>query len=236
MFEELSRWYSFRERLNQTIRSGMVYPILMIHALAFLGPVVPFALNGFDGGIYIHGFVKILSFFYIPAAVILLIKYFTPKQGPLRWMMDSFTIFLPLLGKAVRELELSRYTKIFAITYRAGIPIVRCTQMASEAVSNRVMWRYLKGAQERAELGEELSLGFSKALPAEFISVWQVGEESGELDNSAWRLAQMHADNAEMRFSIIAQWIPRLIYAIVAGVMIYYIFKGYSQIYGNLSV
>jgi len=235
MFEELSQWYSFRQRLNQTIRSGMMYPLLMIHALAFIGPVVPFALNEFNTSIYVRGVLSILAFFYIPAAVILAIKYLTPKQGPFRWMLDSFTIFLPLLGKAVRELELSRYTKIFAITYRAGIPIVRCAEMATEVVSNQVMVRRLKGAQEQAALGQEMSLGFSKALPAEFVSVWQVGEESGELDNSAYRLAKMHAENAEMRFTIVAQWTPWIVYAIVAGVMIYYIFTGYSRVYGNLS-
>lgn len=236
MFEELSQWYSFRQRLNRTMRSGMVLPILMIHALAFIAPVVPFALNGFDSDIYLRGMGGILALFYIPALVILAIKYFTPKQGPLRWMLDSFVMFVPFVGKAVRELEMSRYTKIFAITYRAGVPIVQCAEMAIEGVSNRVIHRQLKGAGEQAKLGREMSLGFSKALPAEFISVWQVGEESGELDNSTWRLAQMHAENAEMRFSMIAQWTPRIVYAIVACVMIYYIFNGYSRIYGNLSI
>jgi type II secretory pathway component PulF len=235
MLEELSQWYSFRQRLNRTIRSGMVYPLLMIHALAFIGPVVPFALNEFDTGIYFRGLLGILALFYIPAAVILAMKCLTPRQGPFRWMLDSITLFLPLLGKAVRELELSRYTKIFAITCRAGIPIVRCAEMATEVVSNQVMVRRLKGAQERAALGQEMSTGFSNALPAEFISIWQVGEESGELDNTAYRLAKMHAENAEMRFSILAQWTPRIVYAIVAGVMIYYIFTGYAQIYGNLA-
>ena len=42
----------------------------------------------------------------------------------------------------------------------------------------------------------------------------------------------MHADNAEMRFTLIAQWVPRIVYAIVACVMIYYVFNGYAQIYG----
>jgi len=79
-----------------------------------------------------------------------------------------------------------------------------------------------------------MSTGFSRSLPSEFICVWEVGEESGELDESARRLGDMHADNAEMRFTLIAQWTPRIIYGIVACVMIYYIFKGYSQIYADL--
>ena len=43
------------------------------------------------------------------------------------------------------------------------------------------------------------------------------------------QLGNSHADNAEMRFALIAQWTPRIIYGIVACVMIYYIFKSYSR-------
>ncbi|MHC5181393.1 MAG: type II secretion system F family protein, partial [Planctomycetota bacterium] len=236
VFEELSRWYSFRQRLNRAIRMGMILPISMIHALAFIAPVVPFALGGFDGGIYWRGCLGILAIFYIPALVFFAAVCLTPKQGIIRWVFDCIVMKLPLLGAAIRELELSRYAQVFAITYRAGIPIVQCAEMATDAVLNRAMYRRLKGGREMAKTGQEMSAGFGRALPAEFISVWEIGEESGELDNSAARLGKMHAENAQMRFEIIAQWIPRIVYAIVACVMIYYIFRGYSQIYGNLSL
>jgi MSHA biogenesis protein MshG len=236
MFEMLSEWYSFRQRLKRNIQSGMLYPVLMIHALAFIGPVVPFALGGFDGSLYFSAMLGILALFYVPAIVIAAIILLLPKQGMLRWLLDSFLIRLPLLGRAVCELELSRYAKIFAITYKAGVPILRCAQMATDAVVNRVMHNRLAGGFEFARRGGDMSAGFSASLPAEFISVWQVGEQSGELDNAAWRLANLHAENAQMRFTLISQWAPRLVYAVVASVMIYYIFKGYSQIYGNLSL
>jgi len=234
MFEHLSDWYAFRQRMNRTIRSGLALPILLIHALALIGPIVPFAVSGFDGSVYLREFLKIIAIFYIPAAVILAIIYLTPKRGPLRWMLDVFVIGMPMLGKAVRELELSRYTKIFSITYRAGVPIIQCAEMATETVSNRVMVRRLEGAVQKGRDGQEMSLGFSRGLPAEFINVWQVGEESGELDNATWHLAKMHTDNSEMRFKIIAEWVPRMIYAIVSGVIIYYIIKAAGMIYGNL--
>ena len=234
MLAELSRWYEFRQRINRMIVSGMIYPILMIHALAFIAPVVRFALSGFDVGIYLNGSLTILSIFYIPAMLIAGIKVFAPKRGPLRMLMDAFVIRLPLVGKAVRELDLGRYTKVFAVTYRAGIPIVRCAEMAAESVSNSIMFRWLEPAARKARAGEEMSHGFSGRLPPEFIDLWTVGEESGQLDDSAWRLSVMHTRNAENRFAILAQWTPRIVYAIVAGVMIYYIFTGYSQIYGSV--
>jgi type II secretory pathway component PulF len=71
-------------------------------------------------------------------------------------------------------------------------------------------------------------------LPAEFIAVWQVGEETGDLDESAARLGKLYGENADRRFQAVAAWTPRLIYAVVSAVMIYFIFKGFSQIYGDL--
>jgi type II secretory pathway component PulF len=234
MLETLSQWYAFRQRLRRVMRTGLVLPIAMIHALAFIAPVVPFALGGFDVSIYLTGFLSIIAFFYIPASIILAIIYLTPKRGPLRWTLDAFVMRMPLVGKAIRELELSRYSKIFAITYKAGVPITRCAEMATDSVGNQVMRRRLYRACDKIRQGDEMSTGFSRSLPSEFICVWEVGEESGELDESAGRLGNMHADNAEMRFAMIAQWTPRIIYAIVSGVMIYYVLKGYSQIYGDL--
>lgn len=234
MLAELSQWYTFRQWMNRVIVAGLAYPVMMIHALAFIAPVVPFALNEFDPSVYLRAMLTILGIFYIPVAVIVAVKMFSPKRGPLRRGLDMGVMKLPLLGRAVRELELSRYTKVFAVTFRAGVPIIRCAEIATEAVSNSVMAAQLQGAVEKARSGQELSLGFSSNLPPEFINLWQVGEESGQLDDATWRLSKMHAENAKMRFKLIAEWTPRIIYAIVACVMIYYIFTGFSKIYGNI--
>ena len=230
MLEMLSQWYSFRQRLKRSMIPGIVFSIVMVHLLAFIAPVVPFALGGFDWFLYFRGMLGILSVFYILALIISAIIYLTPKDGPLRWLLDIISLRIPLLSKAIHELELSRYSKIFSITYKAGVPITECAEMATDSVRNQVMRRRFSGACENVKAGEAMALGFSRSLPSEFICVWEVGEESGELDESARRLGDMHADNAEMLFILIGQWVPRLMYAIVACVMIYYIFKGFSQI------
>lgn len=235
MFEMLAQWYEFRQRLQRQVVSGMVLPTLEIHAAAFIVPVVPFALGGWDPWVYWQGVLGILGFlFYSPLGVILAILYLTPKRGPIRWVFDFVVSLIPVLGKAVSELELSRYCKVFAITYKAGIPIVQSSQMALDAVNNSVIYRRLRGAHERVKMGEEMSKGFSSILPGEFRGIWEVGEESGDLDESAWRLGNMHADNAENLFTILSKMVPFCIYLFVIIVIVYFIFKGYSQIYQGL--
>lgn len=233
MFESLSQWFSFRYRLVRTVRSGMVLPLLYIHAAAFIVPIIACALNEFDMMIYVRGVLGILGLFYIPAGLIAAIFFLTPQSGPIRGAMDRFMLSMPLIGSAVRELELSRFSQIFAITYKAGIPIVRCAQMAIASMSNRAMVDKLKGGAEAAQAGQEMSTAFSRSLPGEFLGLWQTGEETGDLDNAARRLGQLHAENAEMKFAAIARWVPKLVYAIVCMVMVYYILTGFMQIFGR---
>ena len=238
MFEELSQWYAFRQKINRVMRTGMILPLICIHMTSIIVPMVDFVrsgiTNGFDLSILIYGMLKILALFYIPIAVILAVMFLTPKHGPLRRILDRFVMMVPVLGSAVQELELSRYSKVFAITYGAGVPIFQCVKMATDSVSNSVIRQKLAGAYLKVKGGGVMSAGFRKSLPGEFIALWQAGEESGDLDDSARRLGQMHAYNAELKFHAIGQWTPRIFYGIVAIVMIYYIFKIFSSIYGGL--
>ena len=234
MFEALSQWYAFRQRLVRAMRSGMVLPLLYIHATAFIVPVIACAFSEFDPMVYVRGVLGILAVFYLPAAVILGIVFLTPKHGPLRWMMDRAVLLMPLLGSAIRDLEMGRFSKVFAITYKAGIPIARCAEMATDSLKNSLICRKLSGACEQVKRGEEMSVGFSASLPGEFLGIWQTGEESGDLDDAARRLGEMYAESAERKFTALAQWAPRLIYAIVCMVMIYYVFRGYSQIFSHI--
>jgi type II secretory pathway component PulF len=236
MFEMLSQWYAFRQRLSRTLRIGLLLPVFYIHAASILIPVVPFALGGWNVLVYFKLMFLILGIFYVPALVILGIIYLTPKQGILRSILDAILLYTPVIGKGVRELSLSRYCKVFAIMYKAGVPILECARMATDSTGNAVMQQRLAGAYEKARTGEEMSKGFNRLLPAEFISIWEVGEESGELDESAARLGTMHAENAERIFGLVAKLLPFGIYLIVIFVIAYFIITYYMKIFSGLSI
>lgn len=235
IFQMLADWYDFRQRLGRIIRSGMILPVLMIHLLAIVGPVPSFALGGWNVAAYIFGILGILGLFYIPAMVIFGIVYLTPRRGVLRTVFDTFILGIPVLGSAVRDLALSRYCLIFSMALKAGLPILRASELAVDAVQNAVIRRAVHGGADAVKRGEEMSAGFGhRRLPGEFVAIWEVGEETGDLDQSTQRLGRIYAENAERGFQALAAWTPKLAYAIVSGVMIYHIFKGFSQIFGGI--
>lgn len=235
VFEMLGQWYSFRHRIHRTILSGLILPIMLIHFAAVLIPVPQLALGGWDVAAYVQAVLIFLAAFYIPACVVGGIIYLTPRRGPLRVVLDTIVMGIPVLSSAVRDLALSRYCNVFGMTLKAGVPIVQAAAMAADAAQNAVIRRALAGGTRAVQQGNEMSTGFSRRLlPADFIAVWEVGEETGNLDESALRLGGIYAENAERGFEAVAVWVPRLVYFIICGAMAYFVVKGFMSIYGNL--
>ncbi len=235
VFALLAEWYAFRQQIRRIIGSGLVLPILMVHVLAVLAPVPSFALGGWDVRGYIQGVVTILLMFYVPAAALWAVVYLTPKRGLLRAVLDRFVSAVPVLGYAVRDLSLSRFSTVFGIALKAGVPIVNAAQLAFDVVGSAGVRSALMGSLSAVKEGREMSEGFSRRLPGEFLELWKVGEETGDLDVCASRLGKLFGQYAERRFETVAAWTPRLVYAAVAAVMVYHILKGFSQVYSNLS-
>ena len=208
----------------------MALPILLIHAMAFIVPVPGFVLGGWQIEPYLISVVKILSLFYIPAAIIFVILRMTPKTGPLRRLLDHLTLKIPLLGRAVYKLALSRYCWVFHMLIKAGVPITDCAEKATAATGNAVVTDLVKPAAASTKAGRPVSDGLSTELPLDFLDIWRVGEETGNLDDVTKRLADNNAEAAEFWLNEFARWLPRLVYCLVCLLMIYYVFKGFAMV------
>ncbi len=229
-FKLLSEWHEFSGRIAKKMLSGMTLPVLLIHATAFIAPFPGFVLGDWQIGPYLTSAVTILLLFYIPAAIIFIILRMTPKTGLFRRLLDRLTLRIPLLGRAVYKLALSRYCWVFHMLTKAGVPITDCAERAASAAANAVVTDLVKPAAASAKAGKPVSDGFGSKLPMDFLDIWRVGEEAGKLDAVTKRLADDNAEAAEFWFNEFARWLPRLIYCLVSLMMIYYILVNFSKV------
>ena len=232
-FQQLSQWYTLRQRLMRTIFSGMVLPIVLIHVIAVIVPLPGYILGNTSNIEYLTTMLKILALIYVPVGTVVAVIRLTPPTGPLRRLFDAFTLRIPLLGRAIRHLALSRFCRAFHMLYSAGVPGAQCAQKATEVTGNTVMSDLLIGAAISAQAGNPLADGFSPRLPPEFRDSWRIGEESGKLDDITNRLADLAAENGERMLTLFCQWIPRLVYVGVCVFMIIMIFRTLGGIMGG---
>jgi type IV pilus assembly protein PilC len=233
ILKNLGDWYQLRQRQQQIIRSGLAYPAFIIHFAAFVLPLLPAM---FGGGVkaYVHGALTILTIFYIPVVLFLISRKLLPQKGLLRRLLDYIILWIPLLGSAMKFLAIGRYCSIFSVMYKAGIPILQCAALAPQTCGNRAIAHLFEGGYYAAKAGKPMSEGFGRSLPAGFLEMWSIGEESGDLDKASEKLAEIYMDKAQFRLELIAVWMPRLIYFAVMIIMAILIIKAFVQIYSTI--
>ncbi|MHC4623192.1 MAG: type II secretion system F family protein [Planctomycetota bacterium] len=229
----LSKWHEHRQRIRKRIISGLTLPVVLIHLTAIFAPLPAFFLSGGHILPLVAEIVGILLLFYVPAAAVIAIIRLTPKDGPLRETLDRLVLRIPVLGPAVYKLSISRYCWVFHMLLKAGLPITACAEKAADATGNAVVAEQVRGGAASAARGQPVSEGFGTKLPIDFLDLWRVGEETGELDTATGRLAAGKGEDAEFLLTEFGRWLPRVIYFLVCLLIVYYIFRNLRIVYGR---
>ena len=233
-FSMLSTWHDFVHRITSRIMAGLVYPCFILHIGAFVAAGPGAILGGFTLAQYLWTVAQFLLVFYIPTAVVLTIMLLQKRVPSLRWPLDFLALRVPILGTALYHMAICRYAKAFSMLYAAGVPITETVERAHRATGNAVVARMFVGAQASIRNGGMAWEGFSKRLPSEYLQLWQVGEESGELDRTVGKIAEIAGDRADLFFQNFARWMPFVVYIAVAIFLATRIFSLFGQVYGNV--
>jgi type IV pilus assembly protein PilC len=234
-FAMLADWYEFRVRINGIIRSGLVLPVAIIHFAAIIVPLPGLVLGTHGVGGFLLSVLTILVWFYLPIGIVVAAWSLGRKIAILREILDVIVLRIPILGQAVWQVSIARYCRAFNMLYKAGVPITQCTAKATESAGNVVVGGMFKGGAASAAAGEMACKGFSQRLPSEYLSLWSVGEECGQLDKTVDKIAEIAADKAQLYFIEFARWLPRFVYALICVMMIMQILKLAGQITSQYS-
>jgi MSHA biogenesis protein MshG len=234
-FKMLADWYELQVKIRRKILGGLAFPAFVLFIGVFAGYAPDLVLGSITGLQYLRICLTRLAVFAAIVAVPFVVPKIMPKRGFIRLPFDSFLLLVPLLRKPLYNLALARYCRCFYMLYSAGIPIVNAARLATDLTGNRFVSGLLKGAADSASAGEPMHKGFSRSfLPLEMLSLWEVGEESGKLDDATLHLAKMYQDKADFGFDVLAYWMPRIVYAFVSVYLIMMIFRNFAMISGRL--
>lgn len=208
----LARLADFQEsqvRLRNKIWATMTYPVMMlfigIGVLAFLFSfVIPQVTKVFeDIGqalplptlilISISNFFR--SYWWAVAAGVIVIvfsisKYVKTPQGKV--MYDRLILKVPMFGKIVKLIAISRFARTLSTLLASGVPLITSMDIVKAVVNNTVLSKVLEDAKERVREGESLSepLKRSGIFPSMVIQMIMVGERSGELEGMLTKVSE----------------------------------------------
>jgi len=144
-----------------------------------------------------------------------------------RTLVDGIKLRIPLLGRFLREVDIVRFSRTFALLVESGIPIDRVLKLAVNTLHNAVLREQIEEvATKTIQHGLPLSEGIRAAndFPTFIANMVAVGEEGGHLDNSLNEVAQFYENSIERQSRMATSMLEPVMLLVVGGIVGFIVF------------
>ncbi|MDE2235212.1 MAG: type II secretion system inner membrane protein GspF [Gammaproteobacteria bacterium] len=208
VLERLADYAENRQLLRQKMTLAMIYPtILTIMAVvvvaglmayvvprvtqvyAHTGQSLPFltiALIAISHFLHSYGIYLIIAL----GVVAFMIRR-SLKSTDVRRRWDHYKLRMPLIGRLVRGINTSQFTRTLSILAGSGVPVLDALRISGEVVVNVPMREAVDEAALRVREGASISQSLSRSglFPPMAVHLIASGESSGKLDSMLERAA-----------------------------------------------
>ncbi|OYT95296.1 MAG: MSHA biogenesis protein MshG [Pseudomonas sp. PGPPP3] len=237
-FRQLASYLELERETRKRIKQATRYPLFVLSAMAVALTVINLFV--------IPAFSKVFAQFHaqlpLPTRILIatsqffqdywwllalllggslyaFFKWIETEAGALKW--DQIKLRLPIVGGIFERIALARFTRTFAMMYKAGVPLLQTLSINSASVGNKYIGQAILGMRESVERGEALtrSASASGLFTPLVLQMMAVGEETGALDDLFVEVADFYEQEVDYDLKQLADAIePILIVAM--GVMV----------------
>ena len=180
-----------------------------------------------------NNFFKIVLIIFFSFIILIILL----RNKKIKIKYDQFKLKMPIFGKILLKLDMSRFTKFFGITFSSGIPVLKCIEIANNVVVNKFLKVEIEYIKIKVSEGKTIAKCIEDAEIFPFIvkRMFKVGEESGNLDEAMQNVQYFY--NTEINDSIdtVVGSLQPMILFFMGGLMCWIIAAVFGPIYGNFS-
>jgi len=125
------------------------------------------------------------------------VKFKQTKQGTALW--DKVTLKLPVFGKLIHKVAMSRFARTFSALVRSGVPIMETLRIVGQSSGNTVVERAIEVSASSIEQGENLAsaLGQHAIFPPMMVRMIAAGEQTGKVDVMLEKISDFYDEEIE---------------------------------------
>lgn len=238
VLQKLSEHLEREREINSKIKSAAAYPALVVvvaiavvtFILTFIMPtfVASFSSSGVELPAFTRFFLGISNFLrhsgiWLVLGIIAL--YFGLKawgrQPGGRLFFDQLYLKMPVIGKTVNRIAVSRFTRTMAALTSSGVPIMQSLEVLKGVVGNKVLSNAIEEARESIKEGESIAgplsrTGVFEPMVTQMIAV---GEETGSLDEMLERMADFYDKEVIYAVDAMMSLLEPILIILVAGII-----------------
>jgi type IV pilus assembly protein PilC len=246
------------DALRRQVKSAMMYPLLVFGfaAMALVG-IVAFVIPVFagvfeelaaehpeeEGGLPIPTQICVSAshaitgywFIIIPAIAGLTIGFFQWKKTDRgKEMWDRFKLRLPAqIGDVIQKVALARWSRTFAGSVSAGVPMLQSIKLTGETAGNVVVEQAMEDLYAAAKRGGSLAgpIERNPIFPPMVGHMVAVGEETGQLEHMLSKIADFYETEVDAKVKALTSLIEPLMIVFVGGVVGFIVISMYLPIF-----
>ncbi|WP_189072769.1 type II secretion system F family protein [Deinococcus sedimenti] len=117
--------------------------------------------------------------------------YKTPKG---RIVIDEIKLKTPILGNLIQKSAISSFARTFGLLISSGVNIIESLEITKGTANNAIVEDSIENAKNVVMVGEQMSssLASSKVFPPMVVSMINIGEETGSLDDMLDKIADFY--------------------------------------------
>ncbi len=256
----LAEFIEKAEKIKTTVRGAMVYPIvvmltavgimtfLMIKIIPSFTEIFESLLKGQElpavtqfvvavSDMFIHRTPMMVLFLALFIVAVFLIG----KTAVGRHYLDLLKLKLPILGKLVSKVSVSRFARTLGTLMTSGVPILQALTIVRDTAGNEVIARAIQAVHDSVKEGETVAapMEASGVFPGMVVSMITVGEETGRLPEMLVKIADNYdteVDAAVAGLTSIIEPVLIIFLAVVVGTIVVAMFMPLISIMQNLKV
>lgn len=222
----LDQYYSSIARIYQNAIGQCTYPALTYHAAVLVIALVNWILNDFDT----RGSVLIILGTLLPLYILVFGSLFLASNrlfAPLRLALETVTSWIPILGKALRFLFITRFTLALDSLLTAGAKVDKSLRLAGSASGSLRLHTRIQHQLPRLEAGLSVSQILKNAsfFPESYLVSLSVAEESGSIDQTLQTLYTQYLEDTQRLLSQFGTAVSRTFYVLISIFIIFQIFR-----------
>ena len=230
ILDRLASYLESTARLKKKVKSAMSYPVIVCFialsiALFLIVKVIPiFAGIYKDFGAQLPTPTQILidisdvirAYFVLAigavgGVIFGFLKFKQTKRGMAIW--DRAKLRMPVFGKLVHKIAISRFSRTFAALLRSGVPILETLRIVGQSAGNTVVERAVEKTAASIERGDNLAvaLGQHPIFPPMLVRMVSAGEQTGKVDVMLEKISDFYDEEIEATLSGLTSLIEPLL-------------------------
>ena len=151
------------------------------------------------------------------AGIVLFRRWKRTEAGRAKW--DLFVLRIPLFGKLVTMIAMTRFSRTLATLLSSGVPVLRAMEITRNVLGNTELMRVVEEARTSVREGESIAqpLKRSGRFPPIVTHMIAIGERSGQLEEMLEHVASAYDQQVESRIAMMTSLLEPLIIVVMGG-------------------